>query len=598
MASLDLTASDLVETLRAEGSDVTDVEAKRARDGYPEDLPRTLSAFANLPGGGVIMLGLDERDGFSVTGVYDVADAQQRLAAQARNAVEPPLRVGFESQTVDEKHVVVARVSPLSAAQKPCIVKSSGRAYLRSYDGDYALSEQEFAAFVAERGAPRYDREPIPESSLSDLDPPLVASYLATARSHSTRLASMSDDEVLAHTRVIAPNGEVTLGGLYALGRYPQTFIPTLSMSARVAPRPGDPPGTRSADLAHFDGPLPEILDQALTWVRRNTSTRVRFGSDGHGRDEPTYPSEALRELIANALVHRDLGPHALGARPQLVLEVDQLVIANPGGLYGITVDQLGTETGGSARNQSLYDIAKDVRTADGRRVIEGVGTGIRAARQALHSAGMTPPSFFDAGIRFTAILPQHALLDPGDLAWLAELPHTAGLSDVQQHALVAMRHDQAWTNKSLRDQFPMDSTRARSLLVDLVDRGLARAHGDRGTRSYSLDPEAHLPRDQRTPSLFDHPGPAAGTTRPNRSDDRGLGSSQPRARTKNAGLIASVLSDGPATSTEISRRTGLSVRQVLYALGRMEAGGLIRINGGQGRHDTTYARAEHQRGS
>ena len=134
-----------------------------------------------------------------------------------------------------------------------------------------------------------------------------------------------------------------------------------------------------------------------------------------------------MRELVANALVHRDLGPHALGDRVHLVLEADRLVLVNPGGLYGLTVEQLGHRVGGSARNQSLYDIVKDVRTVDGRRIIEGVGTGIVAARQALHAAGMTPPHFLDSGVRFTAMIPQHALLDAADLAWVAMLPGPAG---------------------------------------------------------------------------------------------------------------------------------------------------------------------------
>ena len=57
-----------------------------------------------------------------------------------------------------------------------------------------------------------------------------------------------------------------------------------------MAPRTDDPPGTRASDVRRFDGPLPMVLDEARAWVRRNTRTRVRFITDGQGRDEPELP--------------------------------------------------------------------------------------------------------------------------------------------------------------------------------------------------------------------------------------------------------------------------------------------------------------------
>lgn len=598
MSSVELPVDEIVDVLRDEGSDIADIEAKRARDGYPQDLAPTLSAFGNLPGGGVVALGLDERDGFSATGVYDPVDAKKRLAAQARDAVKPPLTVELDSGEVDGQTVVLARVAPLPAPDKPCVVRSSGRAYMRSYDGDYPLSEQEVAAFVAERGTPRYDRESVDGSCVDDLDPELLSTYLRTVRGRSPRLSAMTDPDVLGQTRIVTPDGELTLGGLYALGSYPQRLVPTLAISARVAAHPSDPEGTRSSDLAHFDGPLPELLDQALAWVRRNTATRVRFGPDGQGRDEPTYPTEAVRELVANALVHRDLGAHALGDRVQLVLEADRLVLTNPGGLFGLTVEQLGVRVGGSARNQSLYDIVKDVRAGDGRRIIEGVGTGIAAARDALRSAGMTPPYFLDAGVRFTALVPRHALLDPDDISWVTSLSDSDGMSDTQRHALVAMRHGTTWTNRSFRDQFPMDSTRARALLTDLVARGLARTHGERGSRSYTLDPATlaagdasdAVSVDDRPLELAVHDATAAEAhgDRPGLTAE-GLAELDAARITRNGGRVVAALRAGPATVDEIVRATDLTERQVAFALRKLREGAYVLTYGGQGIRGTRY---------
>lgn len=86
----DLDVEALVAALREEGSDTTSVEAKSARNGFPTDLAKTLSAFSNTPGGGTVILGLDENSGFAAVSVYDVAAAQAALASVARNALEPP----------------------------------------------------------------------------------------------------------------------------------------------------------------------------------------------------------------------------------------------------------------------------------------------------------------------------------------------------------------------------------------------------------------------------------------------------------------------------------------------------------------------------
>ena len=51
----------VVADLRRAGGDVTSIEVKAAAGGLPESLTSTLSALANLPGGGIIILGLDER---------------------------------------------------------------------------------------------------------------------------------------------------------------------------------------------------------------------------------------------------------------------------------------------------------------------------------------------------------------------------------------------------------------------------------------------------------------------------------------------------------------------------------------------------------
>jgi ATP-dependent DNA helicase RecG len=584
----------IIADLRSEGSDTPEVEVKLASGGFPQTVAPTLSAFANTPGGGTLIFGLDESDGFAPAGVYDVSACKAALASAARLSLEPPLSPRSWSFEFEGKQLVVAHIDELSPSLKPCKVKGTGKSYLRSYDGDYELSLLEEQAFLANRDTPRFDQSLVPGATRNDLDGSLVASYVDNSKAGSAALDRFDELEVLFRTGVVAgPERTPTVAGLLALGVYPQQYFPNLVIQASVAPGPGDPAGTRAVDAKRFDGPIPLMLDQALRWVQRNTRSRVRFGTDGHGRDESEYPIEAVRELLSNALIHRDLGPHAMGEAITLKLESSQLILSNPGGLWGLTVDRLGMTGVTSARNGYLTRICQNVRYSRDQRVVEALASGIPTVLRSLREAGMVPPRFHDQGVRFTVRVPNHTLLAAEDLRWLAELRPSAPLNDIQRHAAVAMRHGVQWTNKSLRDAFPMDSLEARNVLAGLVDAGVAEAIGERGGRVYQLSgslPVSKTHEQARLPLDGDQSESDA-TTSPSLPGAETAGSSKARgARRTNADAIALYLTNGPASMSDIQQATGLSERQALYALHLLREEGRVVLQGGRGDQNSKWA--------
>ena len=70
----------LVAELRKFGSEATSVEVKRAAGGLPKSARETLSSFSNTPGGGTLVLGLDEASGFAALGLEDPAKMMADLA--------------------------------------------------------------------------------------------------------------------------------------------------------------------------------------------------------------------------------------------------------------------------------------------------------------------------------------------------------------------------------------------------------------------------------------------------------------------------------------------------------------------------------------
>lgn len=98
-------------------------------------------------------------------------------------------------------------------------------------------------------------------------------------------------------------DGQVTVAGLLALGEYPQQHLPHCTI--RAALQTDDTSTVRALDSATFTGPIAAILDDAVDWVARNSRNRIVQTPSGQVTTQLDPPAIAVRELVANALVHR-----------------------------------------------------------------------------------------------------------------------------------------------------------------------------------------------------------------------------------------------------------------------------------------------------
>ena len=266
------------------------------------------------------------------------------------------------------------------------------------------MSEQEEQLFVANRGSCLFDEDAIPGSAVSDLDTKLTARYIENRKSHSKALSNMDDKDILFRTGVTSRNGELTRAGVVALGIYPQQFMPNFSIKVSVQKKRGYAESVRAVNVNSIDGSIPMMIDECVKWVANNTDEFTINLPDGHVRNVREYPLAAIRELVSNSLIHRDLNPMSMFQNITLTIKDDHLIISNPGGLYGLTVKELG-RTESKTRNSRLAEICQYVTDESGRNVIEKLGTGIPKVLEELRSLNMPPPQFIDGGVYFSVIL-------------------------------------------------------------------------------------------------------------------------------------------------------------------------------------------------
>lgn len=551
---------DIIDQLRRHGSELTNVEAKRARDGLPRRIWETLSAFANTPGGGVLTLGLDEEKGFAPVGVSNAAKLQADLGSVASDQLEPPVRPLLQVFEIDGAPLLVAEVPEMAPEAKPCYYRGGGLAngaFIRVGDGDRKLTAYEVQALFEGRGQPRHDEEPLEGTSLDDLDAELLGGLLRRLRAREGGpYRAWTDEQVLRALKVIVPGPDgrpvASLLGWLCFAPYPQERFPGLcvTFTRYPTPEPGrtGPGGERFLDNAKLEGPIPSMVVEALRVIKRNMQRRGIV--QGLFREDMwEYPELVLREALVNALGHRDLSPQARGSHVQVQMFPDRIEFLSPGGLFGpIQPDQLGEPGVQSSRNAFLMKVLEDLPPPDETRPLcENRGTGLVAMIEQLRRAGMSPPRFDLSLTRFRVVLPNHTLYDEDTLRWLGEITRGEPLSESQRQVLAFVRHNGTLTNGDYCRVTGADSRVATRELNELVDRGLVQRTGVGRWTTYALaDPTATA-------------GPAR------RRADRG------------SEIVQLLRATGSMTAREIATHVGISASAVRYWLSRLRRAGRVR---------------------
>jgi len=480
----------LIADLRQYAAELTTVEVKDARGGTPQRLYKSLSAFANQQGGGIILFGLDETHAFEIVGVGDAAQLQEVVSGLGHE-MEPPVRPRLTLHDFEGKTLVVAEVPAVPAQRRPCHYRPAGLqggSYIRSGNTNRHMTDYEIFGYVSSREHPSFDRGIVPGSGVEDLDEERIQDYLRLIRDRRPDVRHLDQplEDALQYLRVVRTDEGVirpTLGGLLAFGRYPQQFEPQLVITFLqyygTTPDELTPRGERFLDNRKFEGTLPEMTDSAV----RHVMASIRKSSLIEGlyrRDIPEYPEEAVREAVVNAVAHRDYSNYVRGSYIQIRLFADRLEVQSPGGLYGNVTEET-LETQQSTRNRTLMRFLEDLRIAENR------GSGIAAMIRAMRDANLEPPRFDDNRASFRVTFRNHSLMNPEAIAWLNRFSDQP-LNDHQRVALAYLRSNPTITNSDYRRLNRVDSVVATRDLRGLVSAGLLLQRGTRGGADYVLD--------------------------------------------------------------------------------------------------------------
>jgi len=364
------------------------------------DLAKELVAFSNLSGGMVLLGVEDER---SISGITR-PDLEQFVMNTCRDKIRPAIIPFFEVVREVEPGKGVAIVSvPRGFDVHSLWHNNRNTYYIRVGTQSREPSPEELGRLFQQRGSIRAEMRPVSGATLDDLDRRRLRDYFRIRQ----QTAPPAKDEaawrtLLVNTEIMSEEG-VTVGGMLLFGKTPNRFLPQAGIDAVAFP--GTEKDYAARERAALRGPMTPLrnangavvenglVEQALDFARRNTPVTAVL-ENGRNVERPTYPPEALREGIVNALIHRD---YLLSSTDiELAIYSDRLEIISPGRLpNGITPERMRAGTR-AARNELLKEVMRDYR------YLEHMGMGIpRKIIAGMQKHNHTTPELIEDQERF-----------------------------------------------------------------------------------------------------------------------------------------------------------------------------------------------------
>jgi len=425
------------------------------KSSWHDDYLKWICGFANAQGGR-IYIGKDD----SGNAIY--LEDYKRLMDEIPNKIKNNLGIITEVNLLEESDnpFIEIIVQPYSVP-----ISLRGRYYYRSGSVKQELTGTALNEFLLKRTGHTWDDVIETRASFDDIDETTVKKYLRKAE-EAGRLPDidgLSTPELLEKLR-LTENGQLKRAAIILFGKDPGRFYPNTFV--KIGKFEDDDFTIRFQELE--DGNIIQVLDKVLRTLDYKFLIRS-ISFEGMNRVETLeYPIPALREMLLNALIHRNY----MGAPTQIRVYDKKLFVWNDGGLpETITLSQLKENHSSHPRNPILANAC----FLGG--YIDSWGSGIMKIINSCQVAGLPMPELKEKEGGFTVML----FKDRFSKEELQQL----GLNDRQIDALLFYKDKKEITSSEYAERYKISDRTARTDLTELVDKELLKKQGDYKTTKF-----------------------------------------------------------------------------------------------------------------
>jgi ATP-dependent DNA helicase RecG len=347
---------------------------------------QTACAFLNGEGGHVVF-------GVAPDGTIvgqDVSDQTLRDIAQEMEAFEPPAR--FETRRVElpsRREVLVLDVNGRSDAMP---FTFEGRAYERVSSTTRQMPKERYEQLLLDRmhSTHRWENQEAEHTTLADIDRDEVQRVVAMAREAHRLSEPLGRDVERALDRLgVRRDGRMLRAAVVLFGT---RFLPDFPQCSLRLARFRGTDKSEFIDQKWLHGPAVRLLDQAQLFADQHLPVAARVVPEQVRRLEtPLIPPDALREIMVNALIHRDYT--IAGGAVSLAIFDDRVEVWSAGQLpAGVTPEMLTRDHNSVPRNPIIAE------TFHRAGLIEMWGRGTNRVVEMCRDHGIASPEFQQVG--------------------------------------------------------------------------------------------------------------------------------------------------------------------------------------------------------
>jgi ATP-dependent DNA helicase RecG len=340
------------------------------KSSWHDDYLKWICGFANAQGG-KIYIGMN--DASTVVDLPDYKTLMEEIPNKIKNNLGITAEVNLRYE--GDKDFIEIVVQPYSVP-----ISLRGRYYYRSGSVKQELTGAALNEFLLKRVGLTWDNVIEEDATFDDIDEATIKKYLRKAE-EAGRLPDvdgLTTPELLDKLR-LTKNGKLKRAAIVLFGKDPGRFYPNTFV--KIGKFEDDDFTIRFQELE--DGNIIQVLDKVLNTLNYKFLIK-NISFVGMNRVETLeYPVPAIREMLLNALIHRNY----MGAPTQLRVYNMTLFVWNDGGLpETITLSQLKEKHSSHPRNPTLAEAC----FLGG--YIDSWGSGIMKIIDSCKAAGLPTP--------------------------------------------------------------------------------------------------------------------------------------------------------------------------------------------------------------
>jgi ATP-dependent DNA helicase RecG len=453
----------LNKSLKPVPSELNEIDWKEHLSDNTERLSQHLSAFANTAGGGFLVFGIDKDSNLKPISKEEAESIVSKLGNIARNSLIEP--ISLEHSIMEYENIPLLFVHVPESPEKPVHLRSGdmSNSYKRNAGQTVKITRTELRHLISTSIGISFETQTALSSisndnilTLLDYDTYFILQQKRFPDAKYAILQTLASDNLIKK----ANSGWDILNLGAILFSRDINYFPNLRRKAvRVIVYKStskinalkEQIGARGY-ASGFEGLIGFIMSQLPSNEIIESALRKQV---------KVYPEVAIREFVANAIIHQDLTE--AGTSVMVEIFSDRIEITNPG--IPLVDTNRFIDTAPKSRNETMASLMRRLNICEER------GSGIDRAIEAIESHQLPAPKFIK-GEDYTRVI----IYAPKPLS---KMKIEDKIRACYQHTCLHYLSSQTVNNPSIRKRFNIserNKSLASKIISDTIDSGLIKA--------------------------------------------------------------------------------------------------------------------------